>query len=347
MTGPGTDGGPTPPGAAEEDRIYAGPAARPRRLRWTPALRAMFAESPPARDRLVLPVFVRPGDGPPTPIPSMPGILSYPVDRVAALGRALGREGVRGVLLFGRASRKDPEGGEAGSDRDVVVRALPRLRAAHPDLVLFTDVCLCAYTTHGHCGIVHDGAVANDATLGRLMAIAAAHSRAGADFVAPSAMMDGQVAAVRRALDRDGEAGTGILAYAAKFASALYGPFRDAEMSRPSFGDRRGYQLDPANGRAALRALADAADEGADILMVKPALTGLDLLARARRRFDLPLAAFQVSGEYAMLRAAADRGWIDLPDAIRETLTAIRRAGADLTVSYFARSAALGRERAR
>lgn len=329
-------------GSAVHAAIYAGPPARSRRLKRTEALRAMFAEEGVQRARLIYPVFVRPGDGAPDPIRSMPGIFRYPVDRVGALARSLARERVPAVLLFGRAAHKDAAGGEAGSERDVVVRAIPRMRAAHPGLVIFTDVCLCAYTSHGHCGLWEAGEVANDPTLERLGQIAAAHAAAGADFVAPSAMMDGQVAAVRRGLDAGGHGRTGILAYAAKFASSLYGPFREAEGSRPTFGDRRGYQLDPANGRAALRALADAAQEGADILMVKPALTSLDLLARARPRFDLPLAAFQVSGEYAMIRAAADRGWVDLPGAVAETLAAIRRAGADLTVTYFARERAAG-----
>ncbi|MHB8351954.1 MAG: porphobilinogen synthase [Thermoplasmata archaeon] len=334
-------------GTEVQEPVYAGPVARPRRLKRTAELRAIFAEDGPERARLIYPVFVRPGDGAPDPIRSLPGIFRYPVDRVGALARALAKEEVRAVLLFGRAARKDAAGGEAGSERDVVVRAIPRLRAAYPGLVIFTDVCLCAYTTHGHCGLLESGAVANDPTLERLGQVAAAHAAAGADFVAPSAMMDGQVAEVRRALDAGGHAATGILAYAAKFASSLYAPFREAEGSHPSFGDRKGYQLDPANGRAALRALAAAADEGADILMVKPALPSLDLLARARPRFDLPLAAFQVSGEYAMIRAAADRGWVDLPAAVAETLTAIRRAGADLTITYFARERAAGRERDR
>ncbi len=289
---------------------------------------------------MVLPLFVRPGDGGPTPVPSCPGVARYPLGRLRALGRTLASEGVRSVLLFGVARTKDAEGSDAWSGTGLVPEAVRALKKGAPDLVVATDVCLCAYTTHGHCGVVKDGDVENDASVERLQRVALAHARAGADVVAPSAMMDGQVRAIRHALDDAGFEGTGVLAYSTKHASAFYGPFREIEGSSPEFGDRAGYQMDPRNAREALREMALDAAEGADILMVKPALTSLDLLARARERFDLPLAAYQVSGEYATIHAAAARGIVDLERAARETLVAIRRAGADLIVTYFARDAA-------
>ena len=316
-----------------------------RRLRRTPALRDWIAETDLPSRRLVLPVFVRPGDGTPTRVPSMPGVARYPLGRLPGLAGALTRDGVRSVLLFGVGRRKDPEGRDAYSDRGLVPLAVRAMKRAAPDLVVATDVCLCAYTSHGHCGVVRGGEVDNDATVERLAQVAVVHARAGADVVAPSAMMDGQVLAIRRALDGSGASSTAILAYATKHASAFYGPFRDAEGSAPAFGDRRGYQMDVRNGREALREMALDEAEGADVLMVKPAITSLDLLARARERFDLPLAAYQVSGEYAMLHAAARQGVVELDAAARETLQAIRRAGADLIVTYFAR--ALARSSAR
>ncbi len=270
----------------------------------------------------------------------MPGVNRYSVGDAATLARSLWEEGVRSVLLFGAARSKDPEGSEAWDVDGIVPEAVRAIRRTVPELVIVTDVCLCAYTSHGHCGVVRNGAVANDATCERLARVAVTHAAAGADLVAPSAMMDGQVAAVRSALDGAGREETAILAYASKHASAFYGPFREAEQSAPAFGDRRGYQLDFRNGREALRAMDRDAREGADILMVKPALTGLDLLARARRRFDVPLAAYQVSGEYAMMKAAAERGVIEERAAVEETLAAVRRAGADLIVTYYARDVA-------
>jgi porphobilinogen synthase len=331
------------PGRRSVARRAAPATARPvrlRRLRRTAALRDLVAETGVELRRLVYPIFVRPGPGRPEPVPSMPGVHRYPVGDLPRLGRELEAEGIRSVLLFGVARRKDAEGREAWARDGVVPRAVRALKRAAPGLVVVTDVCLCAYTTHSHCGVVRNGEVANDPSCDRLGRVAVAHAEAGADVVAPSAMMDGQVARIRTALDGAGYAGTAILAYASKHASAFYGPFRDAERSTPAFGDRRSYQLDPRNAREALREMEQDVAEGADLLMVKPALMGLDLLVRARARFSLPLAAYQVSGEYAMLKAAAASGVVEERAAVEETLVAIRRAGADLIVTYFARDVA-------
>jgi porphobilinogen synthase len=314
--------------------------ARSRRLRRTAALRDWVAETDVEVRRLVYPLFVRPGRGRPEAVSSMPGVRRYTVQEVAPLARELAAEGIRSVLLFGVARSKDAEGSDAWADDGVVPEAVGAIKHAAPDLVVVTDVCLCAYTSHGHCGVVRDGEVRNDLSCERLAQVAVAHARAGADVVAPSAMMDGQVARIRSALDLAGYESTAILAYSTKHASAFYGPFRDVEQSTPSFGDRRSYQMDYRNAREALREMELDAAEGADLLMVKPALSSLDLLARARRRFALPLAAFQVSGEYAMLKAAAERGIVDERAAVVETLAAVRRAGADLIVTYFARDVA-------
>ena len=313
---------------------------RLRRLRRTPALREWVAETHVELRRLVYPVFVRPGSGGPEPIASMPGVLRYTVRDVPGLARELANEGVHSVLLFGVGRTKDEEGSDAWASDGVVPDAVRALKRASPELVVVTDVCLCAYTSHGHCGVVRDGMVANDATCDRLGRVALAHAEAGADVVAPSAMMDGQVARIRSALDGAGHEATAILAYASKHASAFYGPFRDAEQSTPEFGDRRGYQMDFRNAREALHEMERDVAEGADLLMVKPALTSLDLLARARERFLLPLAAYHVSGEYAMLKAAVATGAVEERAAIEETLGAIRRAGADLIITYFARDVA-------
>jgi porphobilinogen synthase len=270
----------------------------------------------------------------------MPGIQQYTVPNLARLARELRAEGIRSVLLFGVARRKYSDGREAWNRTTVVAQAVRELKRSAPDLVVATDICLCAYTTHGHCGIVEGREIANDASCEALGRVAVTHAEAGADVVAPSAMMDGQVAQIRSDLKDAGRDETLLWAYSTKHASAFYGPFRDVEKSTPSFGDRRSYQMDPRNPREALREMALDVSEGADLLMVKPALTSLDLLARARPRFDLPLAAFQVSGEYAMLKAAAQRGVFDERAAVDETLGAIRRAGADLIVTYFARDVA-------
>ncbi len=315
-------------------------SVRLRRLRRTTALRNWVAETEVELRRLVYPLFVRPGRGEPQPIPSMPGVQRYTVRDLVSLAPRLEEEGIRSVLLFGVARTKDAGGSDAWAPDGVVPEAVRAFKRAAPGIVVVTDVCLCAYTSHGHCGVVRNGAVVNDATCERLGRVAVAHANAGADVVAPSAMMDGQVSRIRAALDAAGHEETAILSYASKHASAFYGPFRDAEESTPAFGDRRSYQMDFRNAREALREMELDVAEGADLLMVKPALTSLDLLARARERFRLPLAAYQVSGEYAMLKAAAARGAVDERAAVEETLGAIRRAGADLIITYFARDVA-------
>lgn len=323
-----------------QDPLTAQPPTRLRRLRRTQALRDWVAETQVDVRRLVYPMFLRPGKGGPEPVPSMPGIERYTPRQAASLAPQLAAEGLRSVLLFGVARTKDAEGSDAWAPDGVVAEATRAIKSAVPNLVVVTDVCLCAYTDHGHCGVVRHGVVANDATCERLGQVAIAHAAAGADVVAPSAMMDGQVAQLRVALDGEGHEDTAILAYSTKHASAFYGPFREAEQSTPQFGDRRDYQMDFRNAREALREMEVDVAEGADILMVKPAGTSLDLLVRARERFLLPLAAFQVSGEYALLKEAARRGLMDERAAVEETLTAIRRAGADLIVTYFARDVA-------
>ena len=318
------------------------PAYRPRRLRRTEALRRLVRETRVAREQLVQPLFVVPGTGVERAVASMPGIAQLSVDRATEECRRLADLGVPAVLLFGVPERKDARGSSAVDPDGVVPRALAAIRSAAPGLVLVTDVCLCEYMDHGHCGIVKNGDVDNDATLELLAAEALAHARAGADLVAPSDMMDGRVAAIRAALDANGFAGVPIMSYAAKFASSFYGPFRDAAESAPQFGDRRSYQMDPANAEEALREVALDIKEGADVVMVKPALPCLDLVRRVKERFGYPVAAYQVSGEYAMVKAAAARGWIDERRVVEETLTAIRRAGADVIVTYFAKDVARG-----
>lgn len=313
---------------------------RLRRLRRTKALRDWVAESEVELRRLVYPLFVRPGRGGPEPIPSMPGVERHSVAGTGPLARQLAKEGIRAVILFGLPRKKDDEGSDAWASDGAVPEAVRAMKRSAPDLVVLTDVCLCAYTSHGHCGVVRNGSVANDASCERLGQVAVAHASAGADIVAPSAMMDGQVARVRAALDGAGHSETAILAYSTKHASSLYGPFRNAEESTPSFGDRREYQMDYRNAREAIREMDRDVAEGADILMVKPALTSLDLLARARDRFSLPLAAYQVSGEYAMVKAAVGAGVAEERALVEETLGAIRRAGADLILTYFARDVA-------
>jgi len=313
---------------------------RHHRLRRTPALRRLVTETRLAPAALVLPVFVDARIDAPTPIASLPGHSRWPVARVAEVGERAARAGIGGLLLFGLPQEKDDRGETAADALGPVPAALRLLRAHVPDLVLVADVCLCEYTTHGHCGVLRGDAIDNDATLPVLADAAVEYARAGADIVAPSDMMDGRVAAIRAALDQADFAETAILSYAAKFASAYYGPFREAADCAPSFGDRTAYQMDPPNAREALAELSADLAEGADALMVKPAGPYLDVLARARQRFDVPLAAYQVSGEYAALHAAADRGWIDLRRAALESLTGIARAGADVIVTYFALEAA-------
>ncbi len=314
------------------------PDVRLRRLRRTAALRAMFDAAPPPSSKFVWPVFLVEGENRVEPVSSMPGQNRCSADElVRALSPVVG-QGVGGVLLFGQADDNKDEGGSGAFDeKGCVQRAVPLIKRAFPELVVMTDVCLCAYTRHGHCGpLGRDGNVDNDAANGLLARVAVSHAAAGADAVAPSAMMDGQVAAIRAALAENGMEDTLLMSYSTKFASAMYGPFRDAENSAPSSGDRKGYQASGANLRAALRESQFDEAEGADILMVKPALFYLDVLARLRERTDLPLAAYNVSGEYSMLHAAAANGYGDLYAMARESLTAISRAGADIILSYWA-----------
>ena len=316
------------------------PITRMRRLRRTPALRRLVRETRLSRDDLVLPLFVVAGRGVREPVASMPGVFRFSVDTLVREIKEVRDLGIPAVILFGVPEHKDARGSGADAAEGVIQRAVDAAKSSEPDLCVITDVCLCEYTDHGHCGIVEGGEVKNDPSLERLAAAAVSHARAGADVVAPSDMMDGRVAAIRRALDAAGFTDTAILSYAAKFASAYYGPFREAAESTPRFGDRLGYQMDPANAREALRELRLDAEEGADALMVKPALPYLDVLARARAEFDLPLAAYHVSGEYAMIQAAAARGWLDGERAMDEALLAIKRAGADFILTYAAKDVA-------
>ena len=318
------------------------PEYRPRRLRRSEALRRLVRETRVTVEQLVQPLFVVPGHGVERPIGSMPGIAQLSIDRTAEECRRLADLGVPAVILFGVPDAKDARGSGATDPDGIIPRAVRAIREATPGLVVVTDVCLCEYTDHGHCGVIRDRDVDNDPTLALLAAEALAHAQAGADVIAPSDMMDGRVAAIRRVLDGAGFAHTPIMAYAAKFASGFYGPFREAAESTPQFGDRRSYQMDPANAEEALREVALDIDEGADIVMVKPALPYLDVIRRVKERFGHPLAAYHVSGEYAMIKAAAARGWLDETRVVEESLTAIRRAGADVIITYFARDVARG-----
>jgi porphobilinogen synthase len=326
--------------AAPASRITSPGRERPRRLRRTAALRSLVRQTRLTPAQLVMPMFVVSGADRSEPIRSLPGHSRLSVDRTVARARELAKLGVGGVLLFGIPDSKDDDGGGALDPGGPVPSALRALKEAGLSLVLAADVCLCEYTTHGHCGVVSSGEVDNDATLPLLGDAAVVYADAGADIVGPSAMMDGQVAAIRTAMDGAGHTGVAIMAYASKAASAFYGPFREAAGSAPAFGDRRAYQMDYSNAREAMREIDLDVREGADILMVKPALTSLDLLVRASKRFDAPLAAYQVSGEVAMLEAAAERGWLDRKSAALETLTAIVRAGAGIVITYLAADAA-------
>jgi len=311
------------------------PVTRMRRLRRTSGVRDLVRETRVAPADLIQPYFVRHGSGQ-EEIPSMPGQYHLSVDALVERAAEAHAAGIPAVIVFGLPARKDEAASEAFDDEGIVQMAVRALRAHVPELVVMTDVCLCQYTSHGHCGIIQDGDVANDVTLEVLADTALSHARAGADMVAPSDMMDGRVAAIRAALDGEGFEHTSILAYSAKFASAFYGPFRDAAHSTPSMGDRRGYQMDPANGREAVREALLDIEEGADMVMVKPALGYLDVVSAVRSAVQVPVAAYNISGEYSMVEAAAARGWIDREAAILETLTSIRRAGADVVLTYWA-----------
>jgi porphobilinogen synthase len=299
-------------------------------------MRRMVRETTLAADDLVMPLFVVPGSGETRPVPSMPGVWRLSTDVLGERCREILAERIPAVLLFGVPDAKDACGDCACDPDGLVPNAVRAIKSAAPELVVITDVCLCAYTDHGHCGVVNDGRIDNDATLEQLASMASCHARAGADVVAPSDMMDGRVGAIRARLDDEGFAATAILSYSAKYASSFYGPFRDAAESAPSFGDRRTHQMDPANAREAVREIALDVAEGADIVMVKPALAYLDVIRAAREAVDVPIAAYNVSGEYAMVKAAAANGWIDERSVVLETLTAIRRAGADIVITYHA-----------
>ena len=311
-----------------------------RRLRRTAGLRDLVRETELEPGHLIQPLFVVAGEGVREPVSSMPGIERFSINELVAEASELLAVGIKSVILFGIPAAKDESGSGAYDDEGVVQLAIRALKEAHPDLTVITDVCLCEYTSHGHCGFVRDGEVDNDITVELLAKTAISHAEAGADVVAPSDMMDGRIGVIRHQLDEEGHPDVPIIAYSAKYASAFYGPFREAAESTPGFGDRRGYQMNPANVREALREVRLDAEEGADMVMVKPALPYLDVIRAVREDVDLPIAAYQVSGEYSMLKAAATNGWIDERTAALEALTAIRRAGADVILTYFAKDAA-------
>ena len=312
---------------------------RPRRLRRRDALRAMVRETHLRPEDFILPLFACPGPNVRRESPSMPGVHNLSVDEIAREATAAFEMGVRGLILFGLPESKDETASGAYAEKGIVQQAVRAIKRDVPDLVVIADTCLCEYTSHGHCGVVREGEVLNDESLGLLARTAVSQAQAGADIVAPSAMMDGQVAAIREALDQAGLDTVPIMSYAVKYASAFYGPFREAADSAPAFGDRRAYQMDPPNAREAMREAELDYSEGADILMVKPATVFLDILKMVRDRFDLPLAAYHVSGEYALIKAAAQKGWIDEQRVMMETLTSIKRAGADIIITYYAREA--------
>jgi len=316
------------------------PATRMRRLRRTESLRGLVRETELSPADLIQPLFVVTGENVREEVPSMPGVERFSISELVAEATEIATAGIGAVLLFGIPSSKDETGSGAYDDEGVVQMAVRALKEAHPDLTVITDVCLCEYTSHGHCGFVRDGEVDNDITVELLAKTAISHAEAGADAVAPSDMMDGRVGTIRHQLDEEGHSGVPIVSYSAKYASAFYGPFRDAAESTPEFGDRRGYQMDPANAAEAVREAELDLEEGADMLMVKPATPYLDVVRRVKEATGAPLVAYQVSGEYSMLKAAAEQGWIDERAAVLETLTSIRRAGADAIVTYYAKEAA-------
>ncbi len=316
------------------------PTHRLRRLRRNEALRGLVRETRLTTSGLIHPMFVCPGTKVRQEVGSMPGVYQQSVDQIVEECREVESLGIPGIILFGLPETKDPRGASSLGSAGVVQRAIEAIRKAKLKLLVITDVCLCEYTDHGHCGVIENGEVANDATVAILAQQALSHARAGADIVAPSDMMDGRVGAIRTALDSNGFAQVAIMAYSAKFASAFYGPFREAAESAPQFGDRRSYQMDPPNGDEAMREVALDLEEGADIVMVKPALPYLDLIWRVKHEFNAPVAAYNVSGEYSMIRAAGINGWIDEERATMEVLTSIKRAGADLILTYFAKDVA-------
>jgi len=316
------------------------PTHRPRRLRRTEAIRSLVRETRLSAQSFVYPLFVCPGRKIKEEISSMPGNYRWSVDLLVDECRAARDLGIPAVILFGIPARKDPVGSDACDPKGIVQKAVRALKKSAPELIVICDLCLCEYTSHGHCGVVKGTEIDNDATLKILAKAAVVQAQAGADMVAPSDMMDGRVGRIREALDAKGFEQIPILAYSAKYASGFYGPFREAADSTPQFGDRRSHQMDPANQREALREIALDIEEGADIVMVKPAMPNLDIIALARRQFDVPIAAYQVSGEFSMIEAAARKGWIDRERIMMETLTAIRRAGADIILTYFAKDAA-------
>jgi porphobilinogen synthase len=313
---------------------------RPRRLRRSAAIRALVRETRLTPESFLYPLFVRSGEGQRREVASMPGVFQLSVDEVVKEAASARADGIPGVLLFGLPDAKDPSGSAAYDPEAPVQSAVRALKREVPDLLVVTDVCLCEYTSHGHCGLLVDEEIANDPTVEQLARAALSHAAAGADIVAPSDMMDGRVGRIRDALDASGFSHVAIMSYAAKYCSAFYGPFREAADSAPAFGDRRSHQMDPANRAEALREVALDIEEGADLILIKPALPYLDVIARVKAKFDVPTAAYHVSGEYAMLKAAARNGWIDESRAMMETLTSIRRAGADIIITYYAREAA-------
>lgn len=316
------------------------PDYRPRRLRKSKHIREMVCETKLSVDDFIYPMFIAPGRRFKEEITSMPGIFRQSIDNAIREIKQVRELGIKAILLFGIPESKDELGSEAYDENGIIQRALREIRERFENMVLLTDICMCGYTSHGHCGIIREGKVDNDETLKYLGEIALSHGRAGADIVAPSDMMDGRVGVIRNALDEHGLTNTGIMSYSAKYASAFYGPFREAAKSSPEFGDRKEYQMDPPNVREALREIALDIEEGADIVMVKPAMSYLDVIRAAREEFDYPLAAYNVSGEYSMVKAAGRLGWIDEKLIIMEMLTSIKRAGADIIITYFAKEAA-------
>ena len=314
------------------------PIYRPRRLRANDNLRRLVRETDLSVDDLIYPMFVVHGQNTATEIPSIPGCYQYSVDRLVNAAEELASIGIPGTILFGIPETKDPIGSEAYAENGIIQQAVRTTKDAVPNLLVITDVCLCEYTDHGHCGVVEDGEVQNDPTLDLLIKESVSHAHAGADVIAPSDMMDGRVGAIRHALDEEGYENIPIMAYSAKYASAFYGPFREAAESAPQFGDRRSYQMDPANSEEALREVALDIKEGADIVMVKPALSYLDVIYQVKTEFQMPVAAYNVSGEYAMVKAAAQNEWINEKQVALEILTSIKRAGADMILTYFAKS---------